>query len=40
MRAASRHMPLGYLAAFAAVLITSAYPALTRVSVTSTLTPG
>ncbi len=38
--AASRHMPLGYLAAFAAVLITSAYPALTRVSVTSTLTPG
>lgn len=30
----------GYFAALAAVLITSAYPALTRVSVTSTLTPG
>jgi drug/metabolite transporter (DMT)-like permease len=36
----TRVAPLGYLAAFAAVLITSAYPALTRVSVTSTLTPG
>ena len=35
-----RVAPFGYLAALAAVLITSAYPALTRVSVTSTLTPG
>jgi drug/metabolite transporter (DMT)-like permease len=38
--ATARIAPLGYLAALAAVLITSAYPALTRVSVTSTLTPG
>ena len=38
--ASARIAPLGYLAALAAVLITSAYPALTRVSVTSTLTPG
>jgi drug/metabolite transporter (DMT)-like permease len=31
---------LGYLAAFAVVLITSAYPALTRLTVTTTLTPA
>jgi drug/metabolite transporter (DMT)-like permease len=35
-----RWRPFGYAAALAAILITSAYPALTRVSVTSTLTPG
>ncbi len=38
--AGARLAPFGYVAAFAAVLITSAYPALTRVSVTSALTPG
>ena len=31
---------LGYIAAFAVVLVTSAYPALTRLSVTTTLTPA
>ena len=31
---------LGYLAALAAVLITAAYPTLTRISVTTTLTPA
>jgi drug/metabolite transporter (DMT)-like permease len=31
---------LGYVAAFTVVLITSAYPALTRLSVTTTLTPA
>jgi drug/metabolite transporter (DMT)-like permease len=31
---------LGYVAAFAVVLVTSAYPALTRLSVTTTLTPA
>ena len=31
---------LGYVAALAVVLITSAYPALTRLSVTTTLTPA
>ena len=31
---------LGYIAALAAVLITSVYPALTRLSVTTTLTPA
>ena len=36
----ARAAAFGYLAAFAAVLITAAYPSLTRVSVTSTLTPG
>jgi drug/metabolite transporter (DMT)-like permease len=36
----ARVAPFGYVAALAAVLITSAYPALTRISVTSTLTPG
>jgi len=33
-------LALGYLAALAVVLITSAYPALTRLSVTTTLTPA
>jgi drug/metabolite transporter (DMT)-like permease len=37
---AARLAPYGYLAALAAVLITATYPAVTRVSVTSTLTPG
>jgi drug/metabolite transporter (DMT)-like permease len=31
---------LGYLAALAAVVVTAAYPAVTRVSVTTTLTPA
>src|SRR6516164_4851127 len=31
---------LGYLAAFGVVLVTSAYPALTRLSITTTLTPA
>src|SRR5215813_121715 len=31
---------LGYIAALAVVLVTSAYPALTRLSVTTTLTPA
>jgi len=35
-----RHAALGYLAASAVVLITSAYPALTRLAVTTTLTPA
>ena len=33
-------LALGYAAALSAVLITAAYPSLTRISVTSTLTPG
>ena len=38
----SDHKPLalGYLAALTAVLITAVYPALTRLSVTTTLTPA
>src|ERR1700693_1949281 len=37
----NRHpVVLGYLAALAAVAITSTYPAVTRVSVTTTLTPA
>jgi len=35
-----RRMVIGYGAAIAAVLITSAYPALTRLSVTTSLTPA
>ena len=34
-----RRMVIGYAAAIIAVLITSAYPALTRLSVTTSLTP-
>ena len=33
-------LALGYVAAFAVVLITSVYPSLTRLSVTTTLTPA
>jgi drug/metabolite transporter (DMT)-like permease len=35
-----RPVALGYLAALAAVLITAVYPALTRLSITTTLTPA
>jgi drug/metabolite transporter (DMT)-like permease len=35
-----RPIALGYLAALAVVLISAVYPAITRVSVTTTLTPG
>jgi len=38
--AVRRPAALGYLAAIAAVLITGVYPALTRLSVTTTLTPA
>ena len=37
---ARRSMALGYAAAIFAVLVTSAYPALTRLSVTTSLTPA
>jgi drug/metabolite transporter (DMT)-like permease len=42
LRAASAQRPavLGYLAAVVAVVLTSVYPAVTRVSVTTTLTPA
>jgi drug/metabolite transporter (DMT)-like permease len=38
--AARRRMALGYIAAFTVVLITSAYPAVTRLGVATTLTPA
>lgn len=38
--AARRGMALGYIAAFTVVLITSAYPAVTRLGVATTLTPA
>src|SRR6266446_2472329 len=38
--ASQRSVVLGYLAAVVAVVITSVYPAVTRVSVTATLTPA
>lgn len=38
--AEGKSVALGYLAAITVVLITSAYPALTRLSVTTTLTPA
>src|SRR5437764_5503554 len=37
---ARRSMALGYAAAIFAVLVTSAYPALTRLNVTTSLTPA
>jgi hypothetical protein len=38
--AARKGMALGYIAAFTVVLITSAYPAVTRLGVATTLTPA
>lgn len=38
--APSKGVALGYMAAFTVVLVTSAYPAVTRLGVATTLTPG